>query len=142
MTLFRRFETRKLFNQVLTKNQDKVINDFNSIFKNKIENSDDFFKAMIKLLLNMTEENFDFVSIIVLERHTISGDIIADLMAYLSEVMDETFHDTKVDSKVFVFNILSFVYFIVLDKRKDRNFVNHEDAIEKFIEYSTKCLNL
>ena len=143
MTLFRRFKTkRNLFNQVLLKNQNKVVNDFNLIFKGEIKSSDDFFKTMVNLLLNMTEDNFDFVSVIVLERQSISGDIIADLMTYLTEVMDKTFPDTKIDSKVYVFNVLSFVYFMVLDKRKDRNFVDHEDAIEKFIEYSTKCLKL
>jgi hypothetical protein len=95
---------------------------------------------MIKLLLNLTEDNFEFVSIIIYERQSISGDIIADLMAYLTKIMDKIFPDSKVDSKVFVFNILSFIYLIILDKRQGRTFVNHEDAINKFISYSTRCI--
>jgi AcrR family transcriptional regulator len=144
MTLFRRFETKKnLFNQVLKKNQAEVVKDFNSIIKkDKIENPEDFLKTIIKLLLNLTEDNFEFISIIILERHSISGDIIAELMAYLTEIIDETFPESKIDSKVFVFNILSFIYLIILDKRQGRTFVNHEDAIGKFMNYATTCLQL
>ena len=92
--------------------------------------------------MNLTEDNFEFISIVILERQTISGDIIAELMSYLTKIIDETFPDSKIDSKVFVFNILSFIYLIILDKRQGRTFVNHEDAIEKFINYSTMCLQL
>lgn len=144
MTLFRRFETKKnLFNQVLKKNHDDVVKDFNSIINDsKIENTDDFFKTMIKLLLNLTEDNFEFISIIILERQSISGDIIAELMEYLTMIIEDIFPDSKVDPKVFVFNLLSFIYLIILDKRQGRTFVNHEEAIEKFISYSTMCLQL
>jgi AcrR family transcriptional regulator len=144
MTLFRRFKTkRNLFNQVLKKNQDNLVIDFSSILdESKIENSDDFLKTMIKILLTLTEDNFEFISIVILERQSISGDIIAQLMSYLTKIIDETFPDIKIDSKVFVFNILSFIYLIILDKRQGRTFVNHEDAIEKFINYSTRCLQL
>ncbi len=144
MTLFRRFETkRNLFNQVLKKNHEEVVKDFNSIITDsKIENPDDFFKTMIKLLLNLTEDNFEFISIIILERQSISGDIIAELMEYLTRIIEDIFPDSKVDSKVFVFNLLSFIYLIILDKRQGRTFVNHEEAIEKFISYSTMCLQL
>lgn len=144
MTLFRRFETKKnLFNQVLKKNHDDVVKDFNSIINDsKIENTDDFFKTMIKLLLNLTEDNFEFISIIILERQSISGDIIAELMEYLTRIIEDIFPDSKVDPKVFVFNLLSFIYLIILDKRQGRTFVNHEEAIEKFISYSTMCLQL
>ncbi|HML04338.1 MAG TPA: TetR/AcrR family transcriptional regulator [Methanobacterium sp.] len=142
MTLFRRFETkRNLFNQVLKKNHQNLVEDFNSIMNEReIENPEDFFKTMIKLLLNLTEDNFEFISIIIYEREAISGDIIADLMEHLRKVMDKIFPDSKVDSKVFVFNILSFIYLIILDKRQGRTFVNHEEAIEKFINYSNVCL--
>lgn len=144
MTLFRRFETkRNLFNSVLKKNQDKVINDFNSfINKNKVDSPDDFINTVIRILISLTEDNFDFVSTIILERQSISEDIIAGLMNYLVKVMDDVFPENNVDHKVFVFNILSFVYLIILDKRQGRTFVNHEDAIEKFISYSTRCLQL
>jgi hypothetical protein len=97
---------------------------------------------MIKLLLNLTEDNFEFISIIILERQSISGDIIAELMEYLTRIIEDIFPDSKVDSKVFVFNLLSFIYLIILDKRQGRTFVNHEEAIEKFISYSTMCLQL
>jgi len=144
MTLFRRFETkRNLFNQVLKKNHDDVVKDFNSIINDsKIENPDDFLKTMINLLLNLTEDNFEFISIIILERQSISGDIIAELMEYLTRIIEDIFPDSKVDPKVFVFNLLSFIYLIILDKRQGRTFVNHEEAIEKFISYSTMCLQL
>jgi AcrR family transcriptional regulator len=144
MTLFRRFETKKnLFDSVLKKNHDKLVKDFNSIIsKNKIEDPDDFLNTVIRLLLNLTEDNFDFISVIILERQNISGDIIANLMDHLVKLMDDILPDAKVDSKVFVFNILSFIYLLILDKRQGRTFVNHEDAIEKFISYSTMCIQL
>ena len=142
MTLFRRFKTKKnLFEQVLKKNQQNLFEDFNSIMNEReIENSNDFFKTMIKLLLNLTEDNFEFISIIIYERQSISGDIIADLMTYITEIIDKVFLDSKVNSKVFDFNILSFIYLIILDKRQGRNFVNHEEAIGEFISYSNMCL--
>jgi AcrR family transcriptional regulator len=142
MTLFRRFKTKEnLFNQVLKKNQENLVEDFNSIMNEReIESPDDFFNTVVKLLLNLTEDNFEFISIIIYERQSISEDIIADLMTYLTEIMDKSFPDSNIDSKVFVFNILSFIYFLILDKKQGRSFVNHEEAIEKFINYSTMCL--
>lgn len=142
MTLFRRFKTkRNLFNQVLKQNHKNLVEDFNLIMNEReIENSDDFFKTLIKLLLNLTEDNFEFISIIIYERETLSGDIIADLMDYLTQIIDKIFPNSKVDSKVFVFNILSFIYLIILDKRQGRTFVNHEAAISEFISYSNTCL--
>jgi len=138
MTLFRRFKTKEnLFNQVLKENQQNLVEDFNSIINEiEIENADDFFKIMIKLLLNLTEDYFEFISIIIYERQTVSEDIIADIMTYLTEIMDKIFQDSNIDSKVVVFNVLSFIYFIILDKKQGRTFVNHEEAIEKFISYS------
>lgn len=142
MTLFRHFKTKKnLFNQVLKENHQSLVEDFNSIMNEmEIENPEDLFNTMIKLLLNLTEDNFEFISIIILERQSISGDIIAELMDYLVRIIDDVFPDSKVDSKVFVFNILSFIYMIILDKRQKRTFVDHEEAIKKFIGYSTMCL--
>ena len=144
MTLFRRFKTKKnLFNHVLKKNQNKVVKDFNLIMdESKIENPDDFLKTMIKILFNLTEDNFEFISIAILERQNISESVIADIIVYLTEIIDKIFPDSKVDTKVFVFSILSFIYLIVLDKRQGSTFVNHEDAIKKFISYSMMCIEL
>lgn len=144
MTLFRRFKSKKnLFNRVLNENQQTMIRDFNKIFnENEIQDPEDFFETVISLIYNFTENNFDYISIIILERRDTSADIIKDFMKLFIEIIDETFPQSKIDSKVFVFNLLSFIYFIILDKRQGRNFVNHEDAIHKFINYSKLCIQV
>ncbi|MGZ7096324.1 MAG: TetR/AcrR family transcriptional regulator [Methanobacterium sp.] len=142
MTLFRRFGSKEnLFNQVLKKNQTKAIEDFNSILEiKKNENSEDYFKDIIIQLWETTEENFEFLSLVILERQQISEDIIANMISILAEFMEDIFTDTKIDSKVFCFSILSFMYLSVLDKRLGRNIINHKDDFEEFINYSVKCL--
>lgn len=142
MTLFRRFKTKKnLFNQVLEENHQKLMGDIFSIMdKSKIENSDDFIETLIRLLLNLTEENFEYVSLVILERESLSGEIVADVMNYLAEFIDKVSPKSQIDPKVLAFSILSFVYMIILDKKYNHTFIDHEQAIREFIRYSTKCI--
>lgn len=142
MTLFRRFKSKKnLFNQVLKKNQQNMTNDFNQIINEyTVEDPEEFFQMFISLICKFTKDNFDYISIIIMEREDVSANIIAEFMQIFVKLIDDIFPNSKVDPKVFVFNLLSFIYFIILDKRQGRNFVDHEDAIQKFIKYSTICL--
>ncbi len=144
MTLFRKFKTKEnLFNMVLAKNQEIVIKNFNSIMaESKFENPDEFLKTIIERLVNLTEDNFEFISIIIYEKKMISGTVVADLMTHLTQCIEKIFPNSKIDSKVFVFNLLSFIYFIIFDKSQGRTFIDHEKAIEEFIKYSTNCLKL
>ncbi|MGZ7067986.1 MAG: TetR/AcrR family transcriptional regulator [Methanobacterium sp.] len=142
MTLFRHFETKKnLFDQVLKENYQKMFNEFYAS-RMKIENSDDFLNTTIKVIYNILDNNFDFVRLVTLEGLSISEDIIADFMGFLIKSIDDVFPDSKVNTQVFCFNILSFIVFIILNKRPGRTFVNHEDAIEDFISYSNRSLQL
>lgn len=144
MTLFRKFKTKEnLFNMVLAKNQEIVIKDFYLMMKDSnIDNPDDYLKTIIERLISLTEDNFDFISIVIYEKKTISGTVIAELMTHITECLEKIFPNSKIDTKVFVFNLLSFVYFLIFDKSQGRTFVDHKKAVEEFIKYSTGCLKL
>ena len=142
MTLFRRFKTKKnLFNQVLIENRNDLIKDFNLLLEDQeIESSKYYFKNITIQLYELTEKYFEFLSLIILERHKISEEIIGELISYLTEILEKIFPDADVNSRVFVFSILSFMYLSVLDRRLGRNIIVHKDDFEKFIDYSIKCL--
>lgn len=138
MTLFRRFKTKEnLFNEVLEENRAIAVKDFKAILESKkIEDSDEYFKNLTSQLWETTEENFEFLSLVILERHIMTEDIIGDMITQLSQVISEIFPRSNIDLNVFVFSVLSFMYLSVLDKSLGRNVINHKEDFEKFINYS------
>lgn len=142
MTLFRRFKSKEnLFNKVLEENQAIAVKDFNSILKSKrIEDPEEYFRNLTSQLWETTEENFEFLSLVILERQQVSEDIIGDMVSQLSQVVDDVFPKSDVDSNVFVFSILSFMYLSVLDKSLGRRVIQHKEDFEKFIDYSLRCI--
>lgn len=142
MTLFRKFETKEnLFNMVLIKNQELILEDITSMFPDeKFESPGDCFKALIYSVLNLIENNYEYVSIFINERRRISETTIELFITRLSQYIEKMFPDHKVDAKVFAFNILSFLYFVVFDKKQGRTFVDHKKAVDEFINYSSNCL--
>jgi AcrR family transcriptional regulator len=143
MTLFRRFKSKKnLFNQVLNKNEEDVIKDFNITLVNikDIGDSKDYFKNLTNQLWILTGKYFEFLNIIILERHELSEDIIADLVSYLTDALEKIFPNSNFDPRIYAFSILSFMYLSVLDKRLGRNIIDHEEDFSKFIDFSMKCL--
>ena len=142
MTLFRRFKSkRNLFKQVLKKYQEDAIKEYNLILENKKnENSDDYFKQINYRLWETTEKNFDFLSLVILEKEKISEDITSDMISKLSELMALIFPKSNIDPEIIAFSILSFMYLSVLDKHQEREVINHKEDFKKFIKYITTCL--
>ncbi|MGZ7119723.1 MAG: TetR/AcrR family transcriptional regulator [Methanobacterium sp.] len=142
MTLFRRFGSKKnLFNQVLKKNQADIMKEYSGIlvFK-KSDDPKDYFRNLTNMLWKLTDENFEFLSLISLERQKISNDINAELISNLTKIFEKVFPDSTINSRVFIFSILSFIYMSVLDKSLGRSIINHKEDFEKFIDYNLTCL--
>ncbi|MGZ7067730.1 MAG: TetR/AcrR family transcriptional regulator [Methanobacterium sp.] len=142
MTLFRRFGSKKnLFNQVLKKNQVDIMNEYGGVLEyKKSDDPKEYFINITNMLWNLTKENFEFLSLISLEREKISTDINAELISALTEIFEKVFPDSNIDSRIFIFSILSFIYMSVLDKSLGRNIINHKEDFEKFVDYSLTCL--
>lgn len=141
MTLFRRFKSkRNLFNQVLLKNQEEIIKKYGNIMEyQKSEDPHEYFRHLTTKLWELTEENFEFLSIIILEKQQISEDINAEMISNLTEIFNKAFPDSRIDSKVLIISILSFIYTSVLDKRMGRNIIYKKD-FEEFVEFILNSL--
>jgi AcrR family transcriptional regulator len=144
MTLFRKFETKEnLFNQVLIKNQEKIVEDFDSL-RVLCETGEpkERFRALILNLVDLIDKNFEYVNIIIYERERIPNSITKTFILHLGKYLEKLFPKIKVDHNVFSFMILSFLYFINFNKKRGDNFFNVEQAVEEFIVYNSNCLNL
>ena len=141
LTLFRKFETKEnLFNSMLTRNRENVLEELDSILTDKkFINHRDFLETLIKNLTDLMENNFGFVSILVDDRREISGDMLKEIMAHVCKYIEEAFPDIRMNPKIFVLNILSFLYFVIFDENRC-NFFNRDEAIEEFIDHYAKCL--
>ena len=142
MTLFRRFKTKKnLFKQVLIKNQEDIIKkNYHILDYNKFENPDDFFRNIIYQLYEIISENFEFVNLIILEKHQVFDYIDTEVFMIINSI-DEAYPDSKVDLKVLVYSIISFIYMNLLDERLGRKILHKED-FEEFINYNITLLKL
>ena len=144
LTLFRKFQTKEnLFNSVLINNRENMLEELDAILVDKkFENNKEFLETLIKNLANLVENNFEFVHILVYNKSQIAGDILMEIINHISQYAERVSPESyAADSKVFVLNIFSFVYFVVFDKNR-RNFFNCDEAIDEFIDHSVKCCNL
>lgn len=143
MTLFRKFGTKQnLFKMVLTKNQEIILADFNSVLDQSLaKQSDDPFKVLIERTVTVVEDNFEYIKILLNEKQRISERVIQGFISHLTEHLETIFPQSQIDTKVLAFNILAFTYFIIFDRNQGRTFVNHEQAVDEFINYTVQCLN-
>ena len=147
MTLFRKFQTKKnLYDRVMEKNQKKVFNEYQSLFIEKqYENLDDFLSNLINSIELLIENNFEYIIISMHEgpEQSSSGDInnylIKELGNYIGS--QNILKNSMVDFDIFAFNIITFLYFVIADKKQGKLFKDHEDVINKFISYSTRCID-
>ena len=141
LTLFRKFETKEnLFNSVMIKNRERILNELDLILVDKkFEDPKDFLATLIKNIANLIEREFAFVHILVHNKSKISGDIIMEIMLHISEYIERAFPNIEIEPKIFVLNIFSFLYFVVFDQHR-RKFFNCDEAINEFIDHSTRCL--
>jgi AcrR family transcriptional regulator len=145
MTLFRKFETKEnLFNRVLTENKDRIMKDFNSllVIDDEFTNPKEQFRMLISNLAEMIEKNFEYVNIIVYERQRISNSITETFIVHLRNYVEKVLPKDQPDPNVISFMILSFLYFIILNKKTETGFFDLDQAIEDFIIYNSRCLGL
>ncbi len=145
MTLFRKFKTKQnLFDTVLIQNKEKFMNDIESVIKiEEFESPEDFLRFFMKNIIDIIDKNFDFISIIVQGDSklfpTMKGSnefLFSNLGGYLEGL--DIFEKSDMNNMFFVFNTITFSYFITLDKHRGQNSVNGEKLVEEFINHYTK----
>ncbi len=142
-TLFRKFRTKKnLFDQVIIQNNDRIMEDFNLLLvDDEFETTHEFLDVLIKDVANLVDNHFDFVYLTLNESSRISEKTAPEMIPFhLSKYMEKNIQNEKIDYPIFAITILSFLYSVMTDKHKERSFVDHDDAIEKFIGNLVLCL--
>ncbi|MGZ7069827.1 MAG: TetR/AcrR family transcriptional regulator [Methanobacterium sp.] len=146
MTLFRKFKTKKnLYDMVMKKNQEKLLKEFQTLFReDQSGNAEEFLKSLVKNVMFLMENNFEYIVISIHEgpEQSESGDLNSFLIKGLGEYIQsqEVSKNAYIDFEIFAFNIATFIYFIVTDKKFGKLFNNHEEVVDKFISYSARCL--
>lgn len=139
-TIFRKFKNKKnLFSSVLNEYNEKMMKDFHSLFKEKeFKDSKEFLEALIRNLLSFCDNNLDFVKITINESSRISGNFLDEIVDHLSIYAEKNIQNDKIDYKVFIFSILSFVYLFHVDY--GHTFKDNDEAVENFINNFTLCI--
>ena len=147
MTLFRKFQTKKnLYDKVMEKNQNKIFNEFQSLFSEKqFDGIDEFLRNLINNIAFLIENNFEYIIISMHEgpKQSNTGEINNYLINKLGEYMgsQEILKNSSIDFRILAFNIITFTYFIIADKMQGKLFNNHEEVINEFISYSSRCID-
>lgn len=139
MTLYRKFKTKEnLFKSVLIQSNEKMIEDFGSIFIDlKYDNSRDFLDALIRNLVKLGQDNFEFIKITMNESSRISGNSVEEFVNHLSVYVEKNIQNNELDYRIFVFNILAFIYMLLLNY--GHSFKDQEEAVDKFIKNIFIC---
>lgn len=140
MTLFRKFENKKnLFRSVLNRSNEKMMREFPLIFvENEFETSREFLETLIRNLVKLGENNFEFIKITINESSRIPGNFVEEFVNSISEYMENNIQNKEIDYQIFAFSLLSFVYLLISDYGCYS--MGHEKAIEKFINNSVMCI--
>jgi AcrR family transcriptional regulator len=144
MTLFRKFETKEnLFNRVITANQERIVGDFEKLLPSA-QNEDPraHFHTLVMGLVDLMDKNFEYVNIIIYERERVSHSVTQTFVFYLGDYLKKILPDTDVDLNMLSFSILSFVFFLIFNKKAGKNSFNISINIEEFIKYNSNALNL
>ncbi|MGB9936334.1 MAG: TetR/AcrR family transcriptional regulator [Methanobacterium sp.] len=142
MTLFRKFKNKeKLFDTILIEEKKRIVGEANELFKsNKLEDPLESLRLLIKQIYKLIEENFQCISLYINERRRVSECVLDEVMIHVGSQIKLKFPDIKMNIKVLAFTILSFLYNLIFDKYKGYSFINHEEALEEFIGYTTKIV--
>lgn len=142
MTLFRKFKSKEnLFNAILAEQKKYLLEEASILFGvNEIENPVESFKLLIQHVYKLMEENFLFISLYINERRRLSESILDEFVVCLSHQIELKFPNIKINTKIFAFNILSFIYLLIFDKYRNYSFRNHEKVMNEFIENCTLVL--
>ena len=154
MTLYRKFKTKEnLFKAVLNRSNQKMMEDFGLIFMDKkFKNprnsvsgprnevsygSREFLEILIRNLVKLGQNNFEFIKITMNESNRISGNFIEEFVDHISIYVEKNVQNKEMDYRIFVFNILSFIYLLLLNY--GHSFKDQEEAIDKFINNIFVC---
>jgi len=142
MTLFRKFKSKEnLFNTILSEQKKCLLEEVSILFDvNGTGNPVESFKLLIWHVYKLMEEKFLFISLYINERRRLSESILDELVICLSHQIELKFPNTKINTRIFAFNILSFIYFLIFDKYRNYSFRNHEKVLNEFIENCTLAL--
>lgn len=142
-TLFRKFKTKKnLFDMVVIQNNDRLMEDFNLLLvDDEFKTAHEFLEVLIKNLANLVDNHFEFVNLALNESNRMPKKIAPETIPFhLSEYIEKNIRNEKIDYPIFTITILSFLTSLMNDKQKGINFVDHDDALKKFISNLTLCI--
>ncbi len=133
VTLYRKFKTKdNLFRSVLNNYNEKMMKEVSSIFTDKeFDNKREFLETLIHNLLELGENNFEFIKITINESSRMSGHFITEFVDGVSKYIAKNIQNDKIDYRIFAFSILSFIYFLILDY--GNTFPDRNKAIENYI---------
>jgi AcrR family transcriptional regulator len=142
-TLFRKFKTKKnLYEIVLLKNAEKFIEEFIVTVDEDItfDTYAHFLDYYIKNLARVMLDNFEFYNLSINESNEILEPMMENAVGFAGSYIKKNIPDQDIDYKIFGLTISSFVYTITLERYLGRTYINYDDAIEKFINNSIKCI--
>jgi len=144
MTLFRKFESKEnLFNQVLKKNQEIVMKDFNSlVVLDETQPTKERFSSLIIGLMALMDKHFEYINLIIYEKERISNSITDPFILVITNYLDKIFPQPKINHDILSFMILSSMYFFIFNKKRENGIFHIEDGVEEFITYHSNCLQL
>jgi len=142
MTLFRKFRTKEnLFDTVLIEKKELILDEIYEIFNgNKIRDPIESFRTLIEYLFKLFENHFQCISIYINERRRVSKSILEEFIDHLSHYLEIKYPDIQINCRIFAFNILSFLFLLILDKNMGYSFVEHEKAVKEFINNNVPFL--
>jgi AcrR family transcriptional regulator len=146
MTLFRKFKTKKnLYDRVMDISQEKLFKEFQSLFsEGQYGNAEEFLKNLINNITFLIDNNFEYIVISTHEgpQQSKSGDINSYLMKGLGQYIEsqKIFKELDIDFEIFAFNIVTFTFFLISDKKRGKLFNDYDAVFNKFIEYSVRCI--
>lgn len=141
-TLFRTFKTKEnLFNKVLKQNIEKMQKELTNLMVNKEFNtSEEFLESFIRNLANFYNENIEAFSIFLNEDSSMLEPMMTEYISNLTEYVKYHIKNEKINPQTLVLTTTAFIYILCTEKYHGRSFINYEEALENYINYSLLIL--
>ncbi len=143
-TLFRKFKTKEnLFNSVIIQGSEKLEKDFKTsiLLNKKFKDHRDFLETLIQNLAELTDDNYEYISLTINESSKMSGTTAAEGITYvLSDYIERNIQNKEIDYQIFAVTILSFIYTLVGEKYQGGNFLDRGEALKKFTNNLMLCI--
>lgn len=134
VTIYRKFKNKdNLFRSVLNHYNEKMMAEMKTVFvKEEFESKREFLDTLVHNLVNLGRNNFEFIEITIKESDRIAGNFLEDFVEGLGAYTSKHIQNDKIDYNIFVFSIISFIYFYVQDY--GFTFADPEETIKKFVD--------